>query len=106
MAGLMACVPVTPNSSVCPSAGARATSTLPVAPPAPGRLSTITGWPSAVDRRWAMKRPMTSAPPPGANGTMIVMGFAGQACAKAVAATATASASAPLRHSGGRGAAR
>jgi hypothetical protein len=46
---------------------------VPMPPEAPGWFSTTTGWPHCSDRRWAMMRPSTSVPPPGANGTTILM---------------------------------
>ena len=42
-------------------------------PEAPGWFSTTTGWPNFSERRWAIMRPSTSVPPPGANGTTILM---------------------------------
>ena len=65
-----------------PSFGARATYSAPIAPPAPGRFSTMT----VVDRRApsfsASTRANTSLLPPGGNGTTIVIvaGTAGAAC--------------------------
>ena len=63
--------PVLQKSNVCPSGLARATSSAPIWPPAPGRFSTITGLPSRSDRPFATKRAWTSLPPPAAKETMI-----------------------------------
>src|SRR5258706_11328865 len=52
-------------------------------PPAPPRFSTTTDWPHFAVSRAAIVRAVMSVPPPGANGTMSVTGFVGQACAKA-----------------------
>src|SRR5215469_11143815 len=52
-------------------------------PPAPPAFSTMTCWPKTSARRAARMRPMTSAPPPAANGTTIVSGRLGQPCAVA-----------------------
>ena len=46
-------------------------------PPAPGRLSTTTGWPHASCSFCAMPRPMMSSGPPGGNGTTKRIGLAG-----------------------------
>jgi hypothetical protein len=54
---------------------------LPRIPRAPGLFSTITGFPK---RSWiasARTRPTMSAPPPGANETMMWIGCCGQSCA-------------------------
>jgi hypothetical protein len=50
---------------------------MPIEPPAPGRLSTITGWPHAALSRSLTIRPMTSVALPGVNGTMILIAFDG-----------------------------
>ena len=42
-----------------------------IVPFAPGRLSMMKFWPIVSCSRCAMKRPKTSADPPGANGTML-----------------------------------
>src|SRR5512144_1265053 len=47
-------------------------------PPAPPTFSMITCWPSTSDSRRPTIRPMTSVPPPAANGTTMVSGRAGQ----------------------------
>src|SRR5262245_59752515 len=51
-------------------------------PPAPVAFSTITGWPSGPRNRSDKSRPIVSLGPPAANGTTMVIGFDGQACAK------------------------
>ena len=70
---------------------------MPIVPPAPGRLSTITGWPHAALSRSPTMRAITSVALPGVNGTMIRIGFAriGAApCASAAGAAAHAHADA------------
>ena len=48
-------------------------------PPAQPRLSTMIRLPSSVPRRWAMPRAVTSAAPPGGNGTIRRIGLSGKA---------------------------
>src|SRR5262249_39325238 len=48
---------------------------------APGRLSTITGWPICSDSAWPMMRVVGSAEPPGGKPTTKRIGFAGD-CAE------------------------
>jgi len=62
----------------------------PMRPPAPGLLSTTTGWPSAWPNRSAMKRAMKSLPPPGVKGTISVIGWPGYGASCAAAAWANA----------------
>src|SRR6185436_17114817 len=50
---------------------------MPIVPPAPGRFSTITGWPSAACSLSATGRAMVSVAEPGVNGTMTRIGFEG-----------------------------
>src|SRR5437762_1323045 len=50
-------------------------------PPAPGRLSITTGWPSDVFRRSPNNRISVSAPCPGGNGTTSLSGCEGNGCA-------------------------
>src|SRR5215472_365803 len=58
-----------------------------IAPPAPGRCSTITVCPSLGCRNCADRRAATSFGPPGAAGTMILISCCvGQVCAMAGAA--------------------
>ncbi len=79
-------------SSVCPSGGDLATISPPIMPPAPGRLSTTTGWPSSSLRPGATARALISTLPPGANGTTIRMGLTGKVCACACTQSASANA--------------
>ena len=44
---------------------------------APGRVSTMTGWPQFSVNFCPMTRARMSVDPPGANGTMILIGFSG-----------------------------
>ena len=76
-------VPLDTSSSVWPSGSARATSSPATTPPAPGLLSTTTGWPRAAAIFWPTVRAVRSAAPPGALGTTIRSGLAGKACARA-----------------------
>src|SRR5512134_2785801 len=48
----------------------------------PGRFSTTTGWPHASVSLGPIRRAWMSAGPPGANGTIKRIGFAGYCCAK------------------------
>src|SRR6185503_11456664 len=50
-------------------------------PAAPGRLSTITGWPHFSESFSATMRGRRSALPPAGNGTTMRTGFAGHSCA-------------------------
>src|SRR3954469_223850 len=52
---------------------------------APGRFSTITGWPSAGARRSASVRPTMSTALPGARVAMMRTVFVGHCCAEAMA---------------------
>src|SRR6266487_4165935 len=52
-------------------------------PPAPGRFSITIGCPSWGESLSDTVRAMMSVPLPGVNGTMTLIGFAGQACAHA-----------------------
>jgi hypothetical protein len=52
-------------------------------PPAPARFSTTTDCPHASVSFCARRRATTSVAPPAANGTIILTGFAGHACANA-----------------------
>ncbi len=63
--GLMACVPTVPMSSVYPSGGLLATRSEPMLPPAPGRLSTTTDWPSDSVSLCAAARASMSVVPAG-----------------------------------------
>src|SRR3954470_11325991 len=80
--------------SVYPSGSARNTASAPMLPAAPGRLSTITGWPHFSDSFSATMRGMRSALPPAGNGTTIRTAFAGHSCAWTAVARNVASATA------------
>ncbi len=79
----MACVPTVPITRVYPSAGARATSSVPMEPPAPARFSMMTGCPSDLDMASAIIRDTVSVVVPGPNGTIIFIGRSGKAAARA-----------------------
>ena len=64
-------------SSVWPSGADLATASAPIAPPAPPRFSTTTGWPMLSLMRWATMRATTSVVPPAGKGTMIFSGLDG-----------------------------
>ena len=74
-----------PMSKVYAFGSARPAYSVPMVPPAPGRLSTRTGTASARARRSEKTRAMKSVPPPGVKGTTMVMGFDGYCCAWAAA---------------------
>src|SRR6185369_411260 len=76
-------------SSVWPSGLARATYAAPIAPVAPGRLSTITGVRRLSDMIGATAREIESATPPAWNGQTRVIGRVGNlSCAPATAEAA------------------
>src|SRR6218665_2208368 len=64
----MASGPEVPNSSVWPSAAARATYSAPMLPPAPARFSTTMVWPSRSFIEAASVRALASVGPPGGKG--------------------------------------
>lgn len=66
-----------------PSFGARTICAVPVMPPAPGRFSITTGWPSAFARLALMARMAPSAPEPAESGRMTRSGRSGWPCARA-----------------------
>src|SRR3954468_24624270 len=68
----------------------------PMLPPAPGRLSTITCWPSAALIGAATRRAMISPPPPAEDPTMMRIGLVGYACAHAVPTLASTAAIAQI----------
>src|SRR5687768_5521277 len=72
-----------------PSGGALASRSVAMVPPAPGRFSTMTDWPSASARRCAYMRVAMSMPPPAAKPTMMRMGLVGYDGAEDVCASAT-----------------
>src|SRR5262245_22555409 len=70
----------------------------PMMPPAPPLFSMTTVWPSSLDNGSISSRAVRSTPPPGGNGTMILIGRLGYlswAPAPRVSA-ATGNASAPI----------
>src|SRR5438094_1979176 len=71
------------TKSVVPSGSDFATTAAPMVPPAPGRFSITMGCPSWGESLSVTVRAMMSVPLPGVNGTMILIGFEGQACAQA-----------------------
>ena len=62
-----------------------ATTSAPIMPPAPARLSGITLTPSDSVKACAMVRPAMSAKPAVAKGMTMRIGLSGQVCAKACA---------------------
>src|SRR5262245_1892209 len=64
-------------TSVWPSGSAFAAAAVPIMVPAPGRVSTITGWPHCSVSFCPMTRARMSVDPPGANGTIILIGLSG-----------------------------
>lgn len=95
----MARVALLATSSVWPSAGALATDCAATTVPAPGRLMTITVWPSCRLMPPATVRASRSVVPPAAKGTTRLMGWVGKsaAAAGAVAVKASSAASAVRR---------
>ncbi len=89
--------PAAPRPTVCPSGSALATAVRPMLPPAPGRFSITSGWPSFSLTRGAMARTMASALPPGGKVTITRMGLVGQAASWARAGLAKANSVAPPR---------
>src|SRR5258706_16387379 len=70
-------------------------------PPAPGLFSITTDWPLTSGRRLPTRRAVVSVEPPGANGTTMRTGFAGQPAAEArdtaMDGAATAAAARPTK---------
>src|SRR6476661_8610585 len=58
-----------------PSLAPRTIWLVPVTPPAPGRFSMITAWPSSLDNGLPMVRASASTLEPGALGTIILTGL-------------------------------
>jgi hypothetical protein len=83
--------------SVYPSADACTTASVAMLPEAPGRFSTVTGWPSRPDSHCAIKRPRMSLGPPAGKPTMRWIGRAGYDWALAVFSMAAKAAPAPVR---------
>src|SRR3954467_8062628 len=76
------------TSSVWPSGSACATTAVPSVVPAPGRLSTTTGWPREAASSPASARAATSVNDPGTTGTMrrtVLLGKGACACARETA---------------------
>jgi len=73
--------PAAARPTVWPSGALFATASTPMLPPAPGRFSTTTGWPSFSLILGAMERAIRSALPPGGKLTMKRIGFDGHVCA-------------------------
>src|SRR5262249_20651837 len=67
--------------TVWPSAGERATASVPMIVFAPGRFSTTTPWPSALLKGCAIARATTSFDPPAGNGTTSRTTLDGKLCA-------------------------
>ena len=87
---LMLAVPIVAISRVWPSGSAFATWSAPMLPPAPPRLSTMKGCPSAWPSRSASTRAVASVAPPARNGTISRTGWLGQAgCARGTAGAAS-----------------
>jgi hypothetical protein len=61
------------NKTVLPSGAARATASVAIRVPAPGRFSTTTEVLRSRPIWSAIKRATMSTPPPGGNGTTILM---------------------------------
>ena len=62
--GAIECVLLVPRTRVEPSAGAFAAMSEPTPPPAPGRFSMITGWPSTdAMPGWIMRVIRSEMPP-------------------------------------------
>jgi hypothetical protein len=62
---------------VWPSGGARATTSVPIVPDAPVRLSITTCWPRFSESLAPVRRARMSTLPPGAKGTIQRIGFVG-----------------------------
>src|SRR5262245_22665244 len=82
---------------VYPSGSDLTPCSMPSRPPAPGRFSTTTCALKETDSRWAAKRAMKSEPPPGAKGTMMCTGLAGQAWGAALSGRTAAASRAKKR---------
>ncbi|SPA31811.1 conserved hypothetical protein [Cupriavidus taiwanensis] len=79
---------------VWPSAGAASMVVMAMPPPAPGLLSTTTGWPRSADSWSASRRASTSMVPPAGAGTSIRTGLLVQAMAEGAASARLAAAAA------------
>ena len=78
------------NRSVLPSGAARATTSVPISVPAPGRFSITIDCPRVRPISSARMRASTSMPPPGGYGTISLI--ACEPCDHAGAATSASSA--------------
>ena len=86
----MTCEPELANSSVLPSAGARATCSVASTPPAPPRFSTTMSVFSRGAMSEVMSRANVSTGPPAANGTTTLMVCALAPVEQAIAKPASA----------------
>src|SRR4030095_15951412 len=93
----MASGPDVPNSSVWPSAGARATYSAPMLPPAPARFSTIIRWAARALISAARVRAIASVGPPGGKGTTSVTGLSGKVWAWAAGSSGKATLAQAMR---------
>ena len=76
MAGLIAC-PFVFCRMVYPSGVDFATASAAIFPPAPGRFSTMTGWPHDSESFAPSMRASASTAPPATKGTMMRIGLLG-----------------------------
>lgn len=65
------------NRMVWPSGSALATAAAPIMPVAPGRFSTMMGWPSEAASFSPISRVIASTLPPAASGTTMRIGLVG-----------------------------
>src|SRR5882762_10541105 len=79
---------ISARNSVCPSAAALTVSRAAIMPLAPGRFSTITGWPRDCVSLAPICRARMSGELPAGEGTRMRIGFEGNDCAAAVAVNA------------------
>src|SRR6186997_1178293 len=84
--GLIDRLPISISTSVWPSGAERTTISTPILPLAPGRESTITGWPHDSVNFAPTRRPRMSEVLPGGFGDTMRIGLAGHVCACAQAA--------------------
>ncbi|MNT44333.1 hypothetical protein D3C72_1808550 [compost metagenome] len=99
--GLMVSMVPGPTSTVWPSV-ARATSCMPMLPPAPGLLSTTTGWPSAFCRAGCISRDTMSPGAPAGKATTSRTGLVGQVSAAWLGARVASTAAAVRQAARGR----
>src|SRR5258706_12804224 len=92
--GLIAWMPLVDMNRVWPSGADFAAASPPRLPPAPGRFSTVTGWPSVLLNSLAIAREAMSTEPAGGNGQINRSGLEGKSgagfCAAAWGARAGA----------------